>query len=45
MLTRLVVSSEDFTKSDATGAYLALQKMKLLAGRCSEDGGLGKIGI
>lgn len=38
MLTRLVVSPEDFAKSDATSAYLALQKMKLLAGRCSEEG-------
>lgn len=33
----LVVSSEDCTKSEATGAYLALQKGKMLAGRSSED--------
>lgn len=32
------VTSEDFTKWDAIGAYLALQKMRLLASRCSEDG-------
>ena len=38
VLTRLIVSSEHCTKSDAAGARLALQKVQPLAGGCSEAG-------